>query len=75
MTENGTPAEIPSDNATDTPNTQAGSSSTPPYGLPRTNRTSNRMPAVQSSTNRDFEGATPKLGAVLALRSETYTKR
>ena len=33
------------------------------------------MPSVQTSTNRDFEGATPKLGAVLALRSENINKK
>ena len=33
------------------------------------------MPSAQTSTNRYFEGATPKLGAVLALRSENTNKK
>ena len=44
-------------------------------GFPRANRPSNRVSTVQSSTNRDFEGATPKLGAVLALRNENVNKK
>ena len=39
----------------------------------RTNRPSNRNGNPQSSMNRDFSGATPKLGAILALRSENIT--
>ena len=39
----------------------------------RGNRT--RLTGMQSSTSRDFEGATPKIGGVLALRSENVTKK
>ena len=34
-----------------------------------------RLTAMQSSTSKDFEGATPKIGAILALRSENITKK
>jgi hypothetical protein len=77
MSENVTPAEVRS--STENPDTSAGSSSTPHSrsgnGFSRSNRPSNRTPSAQTSTNRDFEGATPKLGAVLALRSENVNKK
>ena len=34
-----------------------------------------RLTVMQSSTSRDFEGATPKIGGILALRSENITKK
>ena len=34
-----------------------------------------RLTGTQSSTSRDFEGATPKIGGILALRSENVTKK
>ena len=78
MSENVTPTETPNVNAPDTQNAQAGLTSTPSdhngNGALRANRLSNRNLVVQSSTNRDFKGATPKLGAVLALRSENINK-
>ena len=79
MSENVTPADTPSANITDVRNTQLGLVSTPSnpnrYGAPRSNRHSNRNVNVQSSTNIYFEGATPKLGTVLALRSENINKK
>ena len=79
MLENGTPAEARSGNVPDSPDEQAGSSSTPPNQsrnrFPRNTRPSNRLLFVQTSMNRDFEGATPKLGAFLALRSENTNKK
>lgn len=79
MSETVTPAEVPSGNVPNTTDNGVGSSSNPrnqnANGTPRSARPSNRTPAVQSSTNRDFEGATPKLGAVLALRSENIHKK
>ena len=80
MSEPGTPVEVPSGNVPDTTtDSRVGSSSNPrnqsTNGTQRGTRPSNRTPAAQSSTNRDFEGATPKLGAVLALRSENIHKK
>ena len=43
-------------------------------GAGRTTRPNNRSGPV-SSTPRDFEGATPKLGGILALRSENMSKK
>ena len=40
-----------------------------------TNRTPRRINTVSSTTPRDFEGATPKIGGILALRSESMTKK
>ena len=40
----------------------------------RHTRTHNRSGPV-SSTPRDFEGATPRIGGILALRSENMTKK
>ena len=63
--------------ATDATEAQAALTSTPSNPsvniTPRTNRPPNRNVNQQSSTSRDFEGATPKLGAILALRSENIT--
>ena len=50
---------------------------------PAVNATSNRQPNrvvnragnVQSSTPRDYEGATPKIGGILGLRSENMTNK
>ena len=39
------------------------------------NRFANRAGNVQSSTPRDYEGATPKIGGILTLRSENMTKK
>ena len=41
----------------------------------RSSRPSNRTGPVQSSTTSDFEGATTKLNAILALRSENVNKK
>ena len=43
-------------------------------GTGRTTRPNNRSGPV-SSTPRDFEGATPKIGGILALRSENMAKK
>ena len=63
--------------ATDATEAQAAVTSTPSNPsvniTPRTSRPPNRNANQQSSTSRDFEGATPKLGAILALRSENIT--
>ena len=76
MSETGTPAEVRSSNVPDASDTQAGSSSSQNRHLfPRNTRPSNRMPSVHTSTNRCFEGVTPKLGAVLALCSENMNKK
>ena len=44
-------------------------------GPSRGNRTPNRFGIQQSTANRDFAGATPKIGGVLGLRSENVTKK
>ena len=79
MSEGVTPMEAPSMNNSDAQNEQLGTSTNTSNqngnGFPRANRPSNRVSTVQSSTNRDFEGATPKLGAVLALRNENVNKK
>ena len=62
MSENVAPAVTPSANVNDAPVANG-------HGAWRVNRPPNRNMAVQSSTHRDFEGVTPKLGSVLALRS------
>ena len=41
----------------------------------RGNRAQNRYAGLQSTSNRDFAGATPKIGGVLGLRSENVTKK
>ena len=74
-----TPAENPAASHTDTQSAQTRLATTPSNangnGTARTTRPSNRTGTVQSSTSRDFEGATPKLSAILALRSENITKK
>ena len=40
-----------------------------------TNRTPRRINTVSSTTPRDFEGATPKIGGILALRSENHDQK
>ena len=39
------------------------------------NRNTKRPNYTQTTTLRDYEGATPKIGGVLALRSENMTKK
>ena len=73
MSENLTPAENSPARNPDTQNAQAPNANR--NVTPRTNRPSNRTRSVQSTTNRDFEGATPKLNAILALRNENLTKK
>ena len=51
------------------PNSNAANSN----GTGRPTQPNNRSVPV-SSTPRDFEGATPKIGGILALRSENMTK-
>ena len=45
-----------------------------PNSTGRPTRQNNRSGPV-SSTPKDFEGATPKIGGILALRSENMTKK
>ena len=40
-----------------------------------TNRNTNHPKYTQTTTPRDYEGATPKIGGVLALRSKNMTKK
>ena len=40
-----------------------------------TNRNTNRQNFTQATTPRDYEGATPKIGGILALRSENVNKK
>ena len=79
MSENVALAKTPSANGADAQTVQAGLASTSSnpngHGAPRANRPPNRNVAVQSSTNKYFEGATPKLGAILALCSENIIKK
>ena len=74
-----TPVENSPASNPDTQNAQAGLSTTPSNAngnvTQRNSRPPNRTGTVQSTTNRDFEGATPKLNAILALRSENITKK
>ena len=41
----------------------------------RGTRAQNRYAGLQSTSHRDFAGATPKIGGVLGLRSENVTKK
>ena len=76
MSSNTTPLDSPGDTGrTDEQSAQAGLASTSGNVTQRASRSTNRNGTVQSSTNRDYEGATPKLGAILALRSENVTKK
>ena len=64
---------------TDAYNAQAGSPHTSKnaYGdnTTRATRQPNRNGTFQSSANKDFQGATPKLAAILVLRNETVTRK
>ena len=72
MTENVTPeAGIPPSASTNTPDTSRPGLTSGGRG----NRTQNRPSTQQSSTSRDFEGATPKIGGILGLRSENVSKK
>ena len=75
MSSNTTPLDSPGETATDVQNAQAELASTSGNVTQRASRSTNRNGTVQSSTKRDYEGATPKLGAILALRSENVTKK
>ena len=68
MAENVEPAVVPRAHVANSPVANG-------HGARRGNRPLNRNMAVQPSGHRDFEGATPKLGAVLALRSENIIKK
>ena len=58
-------------------NTPVGEVSTPSMNNPSACRSHNRsrFNHSQSSTPRDFAGATPKIGGILALRSENMTNK
>ena len=45
------------------------------YNISRANRRDNRYGGYKSSTAKDFEGSTPKIGGILALRSKNMTKK
>ena len=75
MSSKTTPLDSPGETATDEQSAQAGLVSTSGNVTQRASRSTNRNGTVQSSTNRDYERATPKLGAILALRSENVTKK
>ena len=73
MSEILTPAEDSPARNSDTQNTRAPNANR--NVTTRTNRTPNRTGSVHSTTNHDFDGATPKLNAILALRHENVTKK
>ena len=75
MTENVTPEQVPhmTPIVSGTENVQPRTAPTP--STDTRNRTQNRYAALQSTSSRDFEGATPKIGGVMGLRSENVTKK
>ena len=75
MTDNMTPEQVPhmTPIISGTENVQPRTAPTP--STDTRNRTQNRYAALQSTSSRDFEGATPKIGGVLGLRSENVTKK
>ena len=61
--------EVTPQNSRNTPST-TGSSSGTDTNRPRSSRRDTRPNNVSTSTQRDFKGATPDIGGVLALRSK-----
>ena len=61
--------EVTPQNNRNTPST-TGSSSGTETSRPRSSRRDTRPNSVSTSTQRDFKGATPDIGGVLALRSK-----
>ena len=79
MSENLPTVVTPGSSGTDTHNVQAGlastSNNTNGNSTSRATRQSTRNGTFQTSTNKDFGGAIPKLGGILALRNENVTKK
>ena len=77
MTENATP-EVWTPPSASTNNPDTARPGLTPGGSTsgaRGSRTQNRPSTQQSSTSRDFEGATPKIGGILGFRSENVSKK
>ena len=52
-----------------------GANATTSSNTTKAGRYQNRHGTQQSSTSKDFEGATPKIGGILALRSKNITNK
>ena len=82
MTENAIPDQSPPSANANTSNTeqpqenkQSGSGATANRHRGTQNSYNNRSGNVVTSTSKDFAGATPKIGGILALHSENVTKQ